>query len=305
MVTSGDVNTQKVKIQHYVPRFYLKNFSKTAGKEFFLNCFDKSNFKQFSVNIKKIACENYFYEMDKVTSQQLEKALSAFEAKFNDVYEKLVTKKHLVYLNWKEKVTLAIFVTTQEIRTREMREMLRDTTKKLNDWLSNKPLSKDLERQLREIGTEKKIRAAHSSFIIETLLGKNELVSMLLGLKWRLYENNTKMPFWTSDHPINRFNPLDLSPYGNLGLLSRGIEIFFPLTPHLGIAFCDPVEYFFNPEKSVCIEDNVLFYNTLQLRSSARHIFSGDDDFSIARKWLNENPDFKNLYRDRVSTNLT
>jgi hypothetical protein len=47
----------------------------------------------------------------------------------------------------------------------------------------------------------------------------------------------------------------------------------------------------------------VLFYNTLQVRSSARHIFSVDNDFSIARKWLNENPDYKNFNRDRISTN--
>ena len=294
---------QNVKIQHYVPRFYLKNFSRSKGKNYFINCFDKSDFKQFPVNITKIGCEKHFYEMDNETPQLVERAVSKFEAKFSDVYEKLVSKKNLAYLNLKEKVILAIFIVTQEIRTREMRERIRDIVKKLNDWLSNKPLSKDLEKQLKEIGTEEKIRSVHSSFLLETILGKNELVEMLLSLKWCLYINNTEMSFWTSDHPINRFNPFDLSPYGNLGLLSKGIQISFPLTPRLGIAFCDPVEYCLNPEKSFCIEDNVLFYNTLQVRSSARHIFSVDNDFSIARKWLNENPDFKNFNRDRISTN--
>jgi hypothetical protein len=58
-------------------------------------------------------------------------------------------------------------------------------------------------------------------------------------------------------------------------------------------------------EKIPEAEDNVSFYNTLQLRTGARHIFSIDDDFSIARKWLSENLDFKNIDGERMSTDLS
>jgi hypothetical protein len=54
----------KTKIQHYVPRFYLKNFSKKKKGEFFLNCFDKSDQRQFEENIRKIGSEKYFYDVD-------------------------------------------------------------------------------------------------------------------------------------------------------------------------------------------------------------------------------------------------
>ena len=75
------------------------------------------------------------------------------------------------------------------------------------------------------------------------------------------------------------------------------------MTPRLGIAFCDPIEYFFEPEKGTCSTDNVLFNNTLQLRSNTRHIFSKNADFSIAKKWLKENPKSASLNKKRVSVN--
>jgi len=296
----GGVKINKIKSQHYVPRFYLKNFSKRNGNEFVINCFDKSDFNQFKVNINGIGCENYFYENDDNPSQVMEMSLSKYEAKFSTVYNKLVSTASLGGFKWKEKEVLAQFIVIQEIRTREMREHLRDMVKKVKIRLSTEPLSKKLETELQGINTEKGIRSIQLNMLDETLLNNSPLVDMLLSLKWMIYENYTKMTFWISDHPVNRFNPIDLSPYGNLGLLSRGIEIFFPLTPKLGIAFCDPIEYFHYPEKLGCIKDNVLFYNTLQVRSSARHIFSIDEDFTIAKQWLNENPDFRNLDRDRT-----
>lgn len=295
---------QRKRKQHYIPRFYLKNFAILRDNEYYTNCFEKSSLKQFEVNIKEVGCENYFYEIAKNVPQEMENTLSEYEDRFTQVYNKLVSSASVRCLKWKEKEVFAKFIIIQELRTREMREHLRDMVKSLNSWLANKPLSKKLEKELKEISTEEGIRTLHLGTIKETLLENNALVDMLLGLKWIIYENNTKIPFWTSDQPVNRYNPIDFSPYGNLGLLCRGIQIFFPLTPRLGIAFCDPIEYFFYPEKMVCIKDNVLFDNTLQLMTNTRHIFSINSDFSIAKKWLKENPKSAKLDRKRVSTNV-
>ena len=291
---------QKIRIQHYVPRFYLRNFSKLQGKNYIINCFDKSELRKFSTNISNIGCQKYFYDIDKDTYQLVEKKLSEYEKEFSRIYNKLVERKTLTCLNWKEKEVIAHFVATQEIRTREMKEMFRSIAKELKRWLSNKPLQKDLERQLEEIQTEKRLKSIHVEFLVETLLGKSELVDIILQMRWVLGESYLKMPFWTSDHPVSRFNPIDLKPYGNLGLLSRGIQVFFPLTPHLILIFCDPVEYILNPEKITCIKDNVLFANTLQLGSCTRHIFSIDKDFSIAKKWLKEYPKSRDTERTRI-----
>jgi len=290
---------QKIRIQHYVPRFYLRNFSKLQGKNYIINCFDKSELRKFSTNISNIGCQKYFYDIDRDTYQLVEKKLSEYEKEFSRIYNKLVERKTLTCLNWKEKEVIAHFVATQEIRTREMKEMFRSIAKELKRWLSNKPLQKDLERQLEEIQTEKRLKSIHVKFLVRTLLGKSELVDTILQMRWVLGES-LKMPFWTSDHPVSRFNPIDLKPYGNLGLLSRGIQVFFPLAPHLILVFGDPVEYILNPEKITCIKDNVLFANALQLGSCTRHIFSIDKDFSVAKKWLKEHPESRDMERTRI-----
>jgi hypothetical protein len=295
---------QRIKIQHYVPRFYLANFSRDG----IINCFDKTTSKQFVENIEQIGCEKYFYDIDGQTEQRVERELAKNEEEFNCVYDKLVSRKSLYCLNWTEKESFARFVAIQDIRTREQRETIKGVGSELKRIFVDKPTSEELKRQLEEVATdsalERTARRVHLKLLIETLLGENNLVEMFLDLKWVLYQNNTKMPFWTSDHPVNRFNPIDQSPLGNLGVLSRGIEISFPLTPKLGLSLCDPIEYFYNPSSVACIKDNVLFYNTLQVRSCTRHVFSQNDDFSIARKWLEEYPDSKNPKRKRIKTNI-
>ena len=109
--------------------------------------------------------------------------------------------------------------------------------KSLRTWLSDKQLSEEFDKEIKEVNTEEGIRRLQLGSIARLLLADNEEVNMLLDLKWSILENNTTIPFWTSDHPIVRYNPIDFSPYGNLGTLCRGIQIFFPLTPKLGISF--------------------------------------------------------------------
>ena len=286
-----------VKIQHYVPRLYLKNFSIQKGKEYVIFCFDKTDLRQFQVNIKNIGCEKYFQ------NQSLENELNKLETEFNNVYKKLIVSRSLLCLSWKEKETLATFVAVQDLRTREQREVIRSLGKEVKKWLSDKPLSKDLEEQVMTADTEETARSIHLKLVAETLSGKNKLPEIILGMKWMLFENNTKVPLWTSDHPINRFNPIDQSPFGNLGLESEGIQVFFPLNPTLGIMFCDPVEYGLSPERVSCIKDHIIFCNTLQVMSSTRHVFSAKNDFFLAKKWLKENPEFTDLERKRIEPN--
>ena len=49
------------ELQHYVPRFLLKNFAKGKKPQIFV--YDKSNDKQFKTNIKNIAAETGFYDI--------------------------------------------------------------------------------------------------------------------------------------------------------------------------------------------------------------------------------------------------
>ena len=57
--------------QHYVPKFYLKNFAiKKGPKTYMIQCFDKSNNKTFIANINDIAVEKYFYDKEEPTATE-------------------------------------------------------------------------------------------------------------------------------------------------------------------------------------------------------------------------------------------
>lgn len=128
----------------------------------------------------------------------------------------------------------------QEIRTKETREFLKDLCRQVKDKLSKYNLSEDMKKQSEEINTDEYIRKFHLRMFKDV----KEFTDMILSMKWILIKNRTKMLFWTSDHPINRYNPIVNLPFENLGLFSQGIQIFFPLTPRLSLCLCDLVEYF-------------------------------------------------------------
>jgi hypothetical protein len=129
-----------------------------------------------------------------------------------------------------------------------------------------------------------------------------KIAPIIRRMKWILLVNTTKMPFWTSDHPFTRYNPLDppQSFMGNLGLLNKGIQIFFPLTPRLSLSLCDPVSYFRYPNMINVELENTIFQNELQVDWSTRFLFSRIDDFSLAKRRIEEYPELGRIDRQRT-----
>lgn len=87
------IMTDRIELEHYVPQFYLRNFSiKNNGKR--LYCFDKHTFNKFVTNIQNIACGKYFYDIPE-NDQYVEKSLAKIESILSAVYNKLITNKDI------------------------------------------------------------------------------------------------------------------------------------------------------------------------------------------------------------------
>lgn len=291
----------KIKIQHYVPRLYLKNFV-IKPKKHSVYCYDKTKSKAFVTSTKNIACENYFYDTSSAEEQRIENALNVVESSFDPIYKKMLTSEDLKSLTSIEKQTIAFFVMTQELRTREHRELMKDMWKQAKERLYIEKLTDEFKERygIDTWGTE------DGTKVLQLSMFKNipYYAEILLQMKWILLINRTPTPFWTSDHPINRFNPIDMKPYGNLGLLSRGIQIHFPLSPKIVLSFSDPSTYgFFGENIEVKDIQNVIFENSLQVTHSTRYIFSKINDFSLAEKILRDNPQLRDIDRKRIQVN--
>jgi len=309
---------KKIKKQHYVPQFYLKSFSlrKTlkGKKNFSINVFDKDLEKIYMSNIKNIAQEKYFYDKD--GHQLIEKNLSQIESACSKVYNSLVKDENFFLMEIPQKRDyMSLLLTIQILRTKEMRLYVKDMVKEFKKemYKDYELLSDDLIEQLEALTDEKSIKNQHLRHFGQIL----DLIPMFDQKKWCLLINETKSPYWTSDSPIVKFNPFP-SKYGNLGLRSPGIQLYFPLSPKLCLCLLDPKRYVtYNKMRTVEKEHqftnnmkidtyvvnlgDIYRLNRLQVLQSTRQVFSISDDFSLAESIIKNESD--QLKDNRVEMN--
>jgi len=188
----------KVKEEHYVPRFYLKNFT-IEGKGKSIYCFDKVLLKSFVCEIEDVAREKYFYDVVPGNSE-VEKDLAELESSIAGALRKLISAQDIEKLNLSERKHVAVFAVIQELRTLEWREALKDLCLQVKDRLTEKELSEEMKKELEKVS-----RADfHKELQLKFLRNVPQFVEMLFSMKWVLIENKTAMPFWTSDHPVSR-----------------------------------------------------------------------------------------------------
>lgn len=297
--------SQTVKMQHYVPQFYLSYFAIDPTKDKpQVYCYGKPNRNQFRTSVAGIAGETYFYEPP--GKQPFENTLAEIEGEFSDAYDKIIDAGSLSVLDENDRSAIAYSIAIQELRTRESREEFQEMFSKLRERLEGESMTEEMEEQmdeLRDLDSEEGAR----DFQIDLIKDKGwEMAEHYLDLKWILFKNETNRQFWTSDHPIVRHNRNDFTPYGNLGLKNRGIEIYFPLTPKFSLGFVDP-ESFDHVSTHLTLNDtdedreHVIFQNSLQLREATRHVISNSSNFDIAGDYLDEYPEFGDTDRDRIN----
>ncbi len=279
------------KLQHYVPQFYLRNFATKAKKGHLICCFDKTTLKVFKPNIKNVAGQTKFYDFTDSSGVEvsIDESFSDIEAVTSRALQSLIENPRISTLLPHKKI-LAQFFAIQDSRTQVFRDAQNDLVKDINQRLGKDGFS-------LPIPTKDEEKEFQARFLIDTAA---DIANVLLGMKWILLMNKTNKPFWTSDNPIFKHNPIKSDLRGNLGLMCEGIQVHIPISPQLVIVICDPVGYAHqNSELTATEIENVEFNNSHQVINSRQHIFSADTDFGLAQKMINENPAFSNPQRPR------
>jgi hypothetical protein len=312
------------KTNHYVPQFLLKNFS-IAGNEKQIWVYDKLKENKFKTNIKNVACENHFYNFNiQNVIVSIEPVLSNFETKASMAINKITEQKNLSCLSEEDRIVLSYFFSLQFVRTKQHRifyeELLRSMKQKI------KALGYDSEKmeEFKHTDTDYAKR-----FGIKSIMKCKKFVPYFFHKSWLLFESPKQLPIYISDNPIALQNIYDFSPYGNLGLGVKGIEIYCPLTSQLTLAmyclsFEEEVKKTLNQFKMLssmaphfthsisepiylkkiarCLKSGeatnfdsemVLNQNSLQVSFSSRFVYSSTDDFSVVERMLNDNVNYK------------
>lgn len=148
---------------------------------------------------------------------------------------------------------------------------------------------------------------------------------LLLQKVWHLIKTTNDTPFFLGDHPVVRFNDLNVEGRGKLGLASSGVQLYFPLSPTLALSLMCPTYLEMMLDGLKCIDrllvdrlgdphslraqrkeisdiveallagsvmevrpENVEHFNSLQVLEAERYVFSTKNDFSIVKEMIRD-----------------
>ncbi len=322
------------KQHHYVPRFLLKNF--TRGKTPSIWVYDKATDKTFQTNIKNVAAERGFYdlEMDEGVLT-IEPRLADLETRTSSIIEALSKDRNLANVDVPSRASLALFLAVQFLRTKEHRLRFEHLGRLLTQTLRERGFR---EGDVRKLVQEPKGAEGGKLIGIKSLLGARQLVPHVLNKAWVLFEAKRETPLYISDNPITLHNEIDHGPYGNLGLAVKGIEIYLPISttlclgllcpsiaeeyqkayrnlklldqstpgladtlmnrPQEARAFCEGLV---NGTPIPLVEDYVTMLNSLQVMYSSRFVYCESDSFTLVKRMISDNTKYREGLKPTVS----
>lgn len=207
------------KSQHYVPKCYLRKFSKYETRRQ-INLLILENLKTVkAASLKHQCAKNYFYSSDK----EVENLLSHYEKNYSKITDwlednfKRVEDHHLHILR---EFAFLQYMRTEGVRAR---------------------LAKGIEN-LKSFATKEELEHFDSSISMLSLKTFYDLKETFLNLRCAIIKNRTPQGFITSDDPaliINKFVHQKYEKYGGCGINNAGVVLIYPLTPTLMIIVYD------------------------------------------------------------------
>lgn len=279
------------KKQHYVPKFYLRRFSMNEDEKT-IGLYNFSN-ERFITNasIENQGYKNYFYGKDGEVEKAFEKMENQIARLFN-----YWTKEKLLYpppIETNGYKLLKQFILYQAYRVPKSGE---DYTKSLNDRL--KVFLKEFKPELAKKFEGCRIEFEESVLIM--LFNAIEHEHLLEFMDCRFLVNLSPLPFLTSDNPVIFYNQLmekANSYVGATSLVTKGLQIFYPIHPRLMICLYDPKVYDFGKGSKNCIGtesiEEIHQLNGLQFINSSSQLFFNEE---VLEEYIAElNSDFGSL----------
>lgn len=238
------MNTEK-KNQHYIPKFYLRNFSyNNNGKQ--IGIYNtKSSFFYSTSPLKTQGSKNFLYGYD----GKVEDWLSTIEGDLAKAIKSICETQKAPDYNSDEHIDLLAFVAITCLRNPISIDRAIYTSQSLKRIASKTyPDAKNLEEF--EV-------VDHKSAVEISLSSIPTIIENTIDLKCKILLNKTSIPFITSNFPVIKCNNFLLSKewkYSKTGYGTVGLIIIIPLTPKYAVIFYDSKIYKVGDKKQHCIE---------------------------------------------------
>jgi len=259
------------KNQHFIPKFYLRNFSYQGNQnQIGLHNYD-SGFTHQTAKLKTQGSRNFFYGKD----GKIEDILSDIEGQLATTIKQIILDEKPPIKGSQNHHILLYFIALTHLRN----------PISINHILgSREQLKKQLKLIYPDTDTNHLVPPiSHDEAISLTLSGIPSVIETMLDLSFKVLKNQTSNPFITSDFPIIKYNQfLELKKwnYSKTGYGVIGLQIFIPLNNELCIVFFDPAIYKVGNKKDhkVIISDkkDIDVLNTLQFTNCLENVYFSD-----------------------------
>lgn len=212
--------TTDKKNQHYVPKFYLRNFS-FQNNQNQIGLFNIVNNKFIDkAKLKTQASKNFYYGTD----GNIEDSLSNIEGHLATNIRKVLEDNILPKKLSPEHFELAIFVTLTDLRN----PIRINGIKAMEIEMENRLKEVDPDVELKDFMSE----LTHQEAVTISIGQATHMADMIADLDYKLIINDSNKPFITSDFPVIKYNQfLEVKDiHGSItGYGVTGLQIFLPL----------------------------------------------------------------------------
>jgi len=284
------MNPSKKQKEHYVPKWYLRNFSSTSDHGY-IWVYD-TKLKQISEQpINKIAQKQDFY------GKEFEDSLDPIDSKTKLVIEKIISSENVDALTNTQLDTLHEFFVLQYYRTEHAKNA---TEKQLN-------LNMELHTIPRLRKKYKHVSDADFNSALTELPPPNFfLLNIDMSLKSKkalsdltpyLIKNNTNIPFITSDDPVTFNNRFHVPKKFLIGFQAVGVQIICPINKRYCLMLIHQEAYDIQTSHNSLIKINakndVDLFNVLQILDCNLQVFSKDSSLGYLQRLQKESGKIK------------
>ncbi len=314
------------QLQHYVPKFLLRRFG--SGKKDRLHVFDKHTDATFASSAGKLAAKNNFYDFEFMGEPvTIEPVLGRVESKAGKHIARIIKDGRLNLNDPEERGELAAFFAIQMVRTPAVQATHSDIFNRMEAYLRAEGAPQEFFAPDHAVGEGK--NAERALMAKNICNAPSDYGAALIDKDWLLFKTDNKHQYLIGDHPLTMHNMVEREGRGNLGVAVEGIELYFPLSPTLALAIWCPshretlknslqsidrlvgasntkrdwvkaksdvlaiLEALQTGEPLQSNPENIEFFNSLQVSTAERFVFSSNDDFSIAKEMIRANPELR------------
>ncbi|MBR9831331.1 DUF4238 domain-containing protein [bacterium] len=260
--------------QHYIPKFYLRQFSYLNNKKQIGVYNTSSGFFIHNGKLKTQASKKFFYGKDGI----LENFYQKLENIFAPIMMRCIREEKVPRQPSIEQMDFLNLIFTMELRNPMSIELRRKSLVEIHERVEQI----DADYYSNEEKEDFKNFISNDNLHRMAISNLKDIVMLSSDLKIKLLRNNTTQPFITSDYPIVKYNQFMEKADWVKGISYNGSgwigqQIFFPLNEKYLIFLYDPNIYKVGFKKQDTVELNdinsVNSLNILQFLNCTENIF--------------------------------